>query len=165
MSLQSRDCAILFTLTLAGASEQTTRSKAQSQQNSYRSDFMKTTSPVHTQKPSRVLTSAIALGIILSLAGTSQAQTENVLYSFTGGRDGGDPAGGLVRDAAGNLYGTTVSGGLGSNGVVFQLHPESSGGWTQTLLHVFQSGKDGGTPSGGVVLDAAGNVYGGVMIR
>ena len=125
---------------------------------------MKTACPMHTQKSSRVLMAAIALGTTLFLSAAAQAQTESVLYSFTGGRDGGDPAGGLVRDGAGNLYGTTVSGGLGSNGVVFQLHPESSGGWTESVLHVFQSGKDGGTPSGGVVLDAAGNLYGGVMI-
>jgi uncharacterized repeat protein (TIGR03803 family) len=124
---------------------------------------MKLTCPAPTQKFSSLFTAAIALGIVISLTATSQAQTENVLYSFTGGKDGGDPGGGLVRDAVGNLYGTTVSGGHNSNGVVFQLHPDSGGGWTQTVLHAFLSGIDGGTPSGGVVLDAAGNLYGGVM--
>jgi uncharacterized repeat protein (TIGR03803 family) len=122
------------------------------------------TYPATTQKLSCIVAAAIALGIVLSLAATSQAQTENVLYSFTGGKDGGDPGGGLVRDAAGNFYGTTASGGHNSNGVVFQLHPDSGGGWTETVLHAFLSGTDGGTPSGGVVLDAAGNVYGGVLL-
>ncbi len=125
---------------------------------------MKITYPAPTQKFSSLLTAAIALGIVLSLAAASQAQTENVLYSFTGGRDGGDPIGGLARDGAGNLYGTTGAGGLGGNGVVFQLHPEAGGGWTESVVHTFLSGSDGGTPAGGVVLDAAGNIYGGVVL-
>ena len=43
------------------------------------------------------------------------------MYTFTGGADGGEPTGGVVRDSAGNLYGNTESGGKKHNGVVFEL--------------------------------------------
>jgi len=87
--------------------------------------------------------------------------TERVLYSFTGGkRDGQYPGyGSLARDKAGNLYGTTIYGGIGycssGCGVVFKV---SSTG-TETLLHKFK-GTDGGTPYGGLIRDSAGNLYG-----
>jgi len=48
---------------------------------------------------------------------------ETVLYSFSGGHDGGYPYAGLVFDAAGNLYGTTANGGLRSTGVIYQIRP------------------------------------------
>lgn len=48
---------------------------------------------------------------------------ETVLYSFSGGADGGFPEAGVIRDSAGNLYGTTTSGGNGGTGVVFKLTP------------------------------------------
>jgi hypothetical protein len=55
-------------------------------------------------------TAALTLGIFL--ISSSQAQTLTVLYSFTGGADGANPQAGLIRDSAGNLYGTTVAGGI-----------------------------------------------------
>jgi uncharacterized repeat protein (TIGR03803 family) len=81
------------------------------------------------------------------------------LYSFTGGSDGGSPLGGLVRDAAGNLYGATASGGdlsciEGGCGVVFKL--DSRG--TETVLHTF-TGSDGMYPIS-LILDGAGNLDG-----
>src|ERR1700691_1467618 len=79
---------------------------------------------------------------------------ETVLYSFTGAADGGSPAGGVVFDAAGNLYGTTESSGIG--GVVFKLDPAGH----ETVLHTFGRHGDGQNPLAGVVLDAAGNLYG-----
>jgi uncharacterized repeat protein (TIGR03803 family) len=79
-----------------------------------------------------------------------------VLYSFTGGKDGGNPAAALVRDAAGNLYGTTVWGGGSNYGTVFKLDTRRK----QTILYSFTGGKDGANPVAGVVLDAAGNLYG-----
>ena len=87
---------------------------------------------------------------------------ETVLYSFTGGIDGGYPVGGLVRDSAGNLYGTTVDGGEGSGcyyggcGTVFKL--DKTG--TETVLHSFTVGWEGQYPVQGLVRDAAGNLYG-----
>ncbi len=84
------------------------------------------------------------------------AGRQTVLYSFTGGADGGNPYGGVVRDAAGNLYGTTVYGGAASSGVVFKV--DSSG--HETVLYTFSGGDDGGYPYAGVIRDSSGNLYG-----
>jgi uncharacterized repeat protein (TIGR03803 family) len=90
--------------------------------------------------------------------------TERVLYSFTGAADGSNPFGALVFDAAGNLYGTTVAGGLScppSCGVVFKLSPNSNGTWTESVLYSFKGGSgDGANPYAGVIFDSAGNLYG-----
>jgi uncharacterized repeat protein (TIGR03803 family) len=80
---------------------------------------------------------------------------ESVLYSFTGGNDGGNPQGDLVQDSAGNFYGITTYGGANGNGVVFRI---SSGG-QETVLYTFGSGLQG-LPVAGVVLDTSGNIYG-----
>jgi len=88
------------------------------------------------------------------------AWTETVLYRFTGGVDGGIPSyGDLVFDQAGNIYGTTTSGGAGNGGTVYELKA-SNGGWTKNILYAFTGGADGGTPFGSVVFDRAGNLYG-----
>jgi len=87
--------------------------------------------------------------------------TETVLHSFhRNGTDGASPYAGLVLDAAGNLYGTTVDGGTYGRGAVFELTPEAGGGWTEQVLHNFGNGTDGAFPYAGLVLDAAGNLYG-----
>ena len=106
----------------------------------------------------------IAVTMILA-NGARAATKEKVLYSFTGGTDGGDPAAGLIFDKAGNLYGTTVVGGTGAActdgcGTVFKLTRNSSGKWQETVLHNFQAGADGKNPYGGVTMDAKGNLYG-----
>jgi len=91
---------------------------------------------------------------------TAWAATEQVLYSFTGGTDGGQPwSVALVFDQAGNLYGTTEGGGLYGAGTVFELSPGPNG-WTETVIYNFTGGSDGATPMGGVVFDASGNLYG-----
>lgn len=85
---------------------------------------------------------------------------ESVLYSFTGGVDGLLPFySSLIFDSAGNLYGTTVWGGVNGYGVVFELSPVG-GTWTETVLYSFAGGTDGRYPVGGVIMDAAGNLYG-----
>jgi uncharacterized repeat protein (TIGR03803 family) len=84
------------------------------------------------------------------------AGTEAVLYDFTNGADGGYPNAGLVRDAEGDLYGTTAGGGLSSQGVVFRVAP----GGAETVLYDFTGGLDGGYPNGGLIRDASGNLYG-----
>ncbi len=84
------------------------------------------------------------------------AGTETVLYSFTGGADGGNPWGGVVRDAEGNLYGTTFAGGTAGLGCVFKL--DASG--NETVLHSFTGGSDGSEPMAGVIRDKAGNLFG-----
>jgi uncharacterized repeat protein (TIGR03803 family) len=81
---------------------------------------------------------------------------ETMLYSFTGGSDGNFPVSTLARDSAGNLYGTTAQGGSVGAGVVFKVDPSGN----ETVLHSFTGGSDGTDPSGGVLLDAAGNLYG-----
>jgi len=84
------------------------------------------------------------------------AGNETVLYSFTGGADGMQPWNNLVRDSAGNLYGTTFSSQFpGGNGVIFKLDPAG----ILTVLYTFTGGADGGH-AGGIVRDAAGNIYG-----
>jgi len=81
---------------------------------------------------------------------------ETVLYSFTGGADGGYPYSSLVRDSAGNLYGTTGGGGVAGAGVVFRIDPSGN----ETVLYSFTGGADGGYPLSGLIRDAAGNLYG-----
>ena len=67
---------------------------------------------------------------------------ETVLYTFTGGNDGGNPNS-VIRDPKGNLYGTTGAGGASSYGVVFKI--DTSG--HETVLHTFTGGADGAYPS------------------
>ncbi len=89
--------------------------------------------------------------------------TYSILYSFTGGTDGSLPADGVILDQDGNLYGTAGDGGVDGQGVVFQLAPKGSTGWTETVLHQFVAdGVDGVHPGGrGTLLrDQAGNLYG-----
>ncbi len=93
---------------------------------------------------------------------------ESVLYSFTGGPDGGGPNGSIVFDGAGNAYGTTHFGGIktcggqvgGGCGVVFELSPKKSGGWTESPLYAFADGGDGGFPNAGVIFDKSGDILG-----
>ena len=87
---------------------------------------------------------------------------ETVLHSFTTGKkDGHFPSASLILDAAGNLYGTTGSGGSkGDYGTVFELIPAGDGNWTEKVLHNFNNdGRDGFNPSGSLVFDASGNLF------
>lgn len=98
--------------------------------------------------------------------GADGSWTETVLYKFKGGNDGASPAGPLMFDSAGNLYGTTVTGGdpqvcNGEGcGTVFKLSPNSNGTWTETVLYHFLGSTDVAQPAFGVVMDSAGNLYG-----
>jgi uncharacterized repeat protein (TIGR03803 family) len=86
--------------------------------------------------------------------------SEQVLHSFGAPGDGYAPVGGMVRDRAGNFYGTTQDGGAYDLGTVYELSPTVDGGWTETILHSFGNGTDGRQPSAGLVFDPAGNLYG-----
>jgi len=113
-----------------------------------------------------ILVIALSFALVCSLSVASQpydstgASTESVLYTFTGGTDGGYPYSALVFDQAGNLYGTTQAGGTYSSGTVFELSP-GTGGWTETVLYNFGGGsQDGAYPQGSLIMDASGNLYG-----
>lgn len=90
--------------------------------------------------------------------------TKTVLYSFPGtSTDGRSPNADIAFDSQGNVYGTTAAGGTSNYyGTVFQLKPpaKTNGSWTETVLHNFTGGSDGGYPIGGVVVGANGDVYG-----
>jgi uncharacterized repeat protein (TIGR03803 family) len=102
-----------------------------------------------------------ACGVVFELTPTTSGRwQETVLYAFSGRDDGGSPYAGLIFDSAGNLYGTTVLGGSHGLGVVFELLPTSSGTWKEKVLHSFTGGKDGSQPSGGLIFDNTGNLYG-----
>jgi uncharacterized repeat protein (TIGR03803 family) len=95
-------------------------------------------------------------GVVFVLLPGSPNWTEVVLYAFSGAGDGGNPAAGLVRDAAGNLFGTTEYGGASGDGVVFKLDTSLH----ETTLYSFTGGADGANPQATLALDAAGNLYG-----
>ena len=104
-----------------------------------------------------------ALVAVLLVTLPAQAQTENVLYNFSGGSDGSGPQAPLTPDGNGNFYGTTTCGGVGNGclgyGTVFELSPSGSG-WNETVLYSFSGAGDGYNPASNLVLDSAGNIYG-----
>ena len=116
----------------------------------------------------RMAVAVAVLSALTLIAGTrAGAQAEKVLHSFNTNSSGATgPLSGIISDAAGNLYGTTVSGGTGYTicgygcGVVFELMPKTGGGWAEKVLHNFGNGQDGYFPFGGLIFDAAGNLYG-----
>ncbi len=83
-----------------------------------------------------------------------------VLWTFSGGNDGGSPSGRLTIDSSGNVYGTTTEGGTGVVGTVFELSPGNGGSWNETVLYNFTGNNDGGEPMGNVLLGSDGNIYG-----
>jgi len=112
----------------------------------------------------RVLSLVVMLALSLGVSGAAVGQTFSVLHGFRGQpEDGAAPLGGLLLDAAGNLYGTTLQGGKYSSclpadvgcGVVFKL--DTNG--VETVLHNF-SGSDGAGSSATLIMDANGDLYG-----
>jgi uncharacterized repeat protein (TIGR03803 family) len=102
-------------------------------------------------------------GTVFELSpGAGGTWTEKILHQFGNPGDGVNPQSGLISDAGGNLYGTTLDGGVFSvfGGTVFELSPATGGGWTEKVLHSFGKGKDGQYPSGSLIFDASGNLYG-----
>ena len=107
---------------------------------------------------------AIALGVFVWCASAATKDKEKTLHDFRGGNDGEFPDGSLIADGAGNLYGTTGSGGdgtgcdNGSNGCGTVFRRTASG--QETVLYAFAGGSDGAFPNPGLVADNAGNLYG-----
>lgn len=113
-----------------------------------------------TRNPLRFHFLCLAITVVVTLAQNSWAATESPVYSFSGGLDGSNPASQLIFDAAGNAYGTTVTGGSSGCGTVFQLSPSGGGQYHQSVLFSFDCFGTGKNPYGGVTLDAQGNLYG-----
>jgi len=125
----------------------------------------------------RSLSSLLVAACIFGTATWAGAQSERVLHSFNSGaypQGGYGPSAGLVIDSAGNLYGTTQSGGTGSNplcyagdvegcGVVFEVSPKPGGGWSERVLHNFGNGQDGYFTQSSLILDADRDLYGTTM--
>lgn len=106
----------------------------------------------------------VAISWALSSPADSPAQYQfQILHGFIYGSpdDGSHPTGVLVLDSKGNVYGTTFAGGTYNGGTVFELSPGANGQWIEAILHNFpiEEPDDGFQPVG-VVLDAAGNLYG-----
>jgi uncharacterized repeat protein (TIGR03803 family) len=104
-------------------------------------------------------------GVVFEMLPSSKGGwRERVLHTF-GNAPSANPVAGLVMDTAGNLYGTTMAGAAQSScgggcGTLFKLTPAASGGWTFKAVHIFGQGTDGFHPTGDLVLDSAGNMYG-----
>jgi uncharacterized repeat protein (TIGR03803 family) len=84
---------------------------------------------------------------------------ETTLYRFLGRPDGSEPAAGLIADAAGAFYGTTVRGGAHDDGAVYELTRKGSG-YGERLLYSFKGGSDGASPTGSLVVDRTGTLFG-----
>lgn len=107
---------------------------------------------------------ALALSAALIFANSSQAtDNEKTLHQFQGAQNGGNgyhPKGGLIADASGNLYGVASSGGVLNEGIIFELSPNGSGGWTYNVI--YNCGDSGycGQPIGFLTMDSHGNIFG-----
>jgi hypothetical protein len=100
--------------------------------------------------------SGFGCGTIFQLSPSGSGWTEQTLYSFHDSSDGSDPQGGVIMDAAGNIYGSTCCGN-GTGGTVFEVTP-SGGNWAFNLLYSYNG--TGLGPQGKLVRDAAGSLYG-----
>ncbi len=102
---------------------------------------------------------AVAFMLIAVAIPAAQAQSFNVIYTFTGQKDGANPYAGVNIDKAGNLYGTTNVGGEYGNGTVFKLKRTGSS-WIISPLYSFTGGNDGAGPRARVVVGPDGGLYG-----
>jgi uncharacterized repeat protein (TIGR03803 family) len=118
------------------------------------------------QRPSlfSLIRASAVIAIILLLVPVALARSKyKVLHAFGVGKDGAGLWGSLTLGARGNVYGTTVGGGANNDGTVFKLVRHSGGRWTEAILYSFCSLShctDGALPSGKVIFDAAGSLYG-----
>jgi uncharacterized repeat protein (TIGR03803 family) len=100
-------------------------------------------------------------GIAFSLTPAKKGPwTKHLLHTFEfNGKDGFASRAGLIFDAAGNLYGTTVLGGLHGNGTVFELLSGQNDSWKETVLYSFKGEDDGSLPNSALVMDKTGSLY------
>jgi uncharacterized repeat protein (TIGR03803 family) len=103
---------------------------------------------------------AFGRGAAYELTSSGNGSAESILHSFGSGADGITPYRSVLAfDNAGNMYGTTMDGGLTNAGTVFQMTPSGSG-WIESVIYSFQGGSDGRFPYAGLIIDQAGNLYG-----
>jgi uncharacterized repeat protein (TIGR03803 family) len=104
---------------------------------------------------------AAGCGVFFHLTQAAGVWTETVVQSFQDSpSDLCGPNYDLLQDSAGNIYGSSEGGGTFGYGAVFELSPQSGGGWTDTVLYSFTDGLDGSRPEGGVALGPNGGLYG-----
>jgi uncharacterized repeat protein (TIGR03803 family) len=104
--------------------------------------------------------SGAGYGTVFELVPSGGSWTENIIYSFQNGSDGGFPYAGLIRDQSGNFYGATGEGGSGNGGTVFELSPSGSS-WTFTTLYSFTGSSERQCgPRAPLTMDSSGNLYG-----
>ncbi|HTS36455.1 MAG TPA: choice-of-anchor tandem repeat GloVer-containing protein [Candidatus Solibacter sp.] len=109
--------------------------------------------------PWQLCLALVALSVLLSTAVWAQ-YSELTAHNFGAvANDALNPTTGLVEDSAGNLYGTAAQGGLGF-GAAYELSPAHGGGYNETLIYLFAGGTDAAQPSGSLIIDASGNLYG-----
>jgi uncharacterized repeat protein (TIGR03803 family) len=99
---------------------------------------------------------ALTLGIAATVTVQAHSQSFSVIHNFTGGNDGGNPQNGFTVDTKGTLYGTASSGGTDNNGIVFKVNAKGN----ETVLYNFTGGTDGGYPTGSLLRDKTGRLYG-----
>ncbi len=100
-------------------------------------------------------------GTIYELTKIAGVWTQIILHTFVGGAsDGQNPGTGLIRDEAGNLFGTTELGGAYRAGTLFELSPAGDGSWTFNIIYSFGLGEDASVPYGPLTMDKSGNIYG-----
>jgi uncharacterized repeat protein (TIGR03803 family) len=98
------------------------------------------------------------VGSIFKLTPTVDYWKYSLIHSFTGSTDGGYPGGSIAIDNAGNIYGTTLRGGLFGSGTVYKFAPEQKG-WKETVIHNFPATEPLWNPQG-VIRNVQGNLYG-----
>jgi hypothetical protein len=117
----------------------------------------------------------LGCGTVFKLTPTSDGGWRyKQIYSFQGGSDGGTPFGSVIVSAAGDVYGTTELGGIGTSqcysnvsgcGTVFKLSPNADGSYTHSVIYAFLGPPiDGADPQTGLILDSAGNLFGTTLL-
>jgi hypothetical protein len=133
------------------------------------SDSIAAEADMATSRSSLAFFLSVVMTVLLAPGNHASAYSIRTIYSFCrqGGSnctDGGDPRGGLLKDASGNLYGVTVGGGANlGGGTIFELIPARHGVWKHKILHSFcavAGCPDGANPDSGLIADISGNLYG-----
>lgn len=104
----------------------------------------------------------LALSLAPAWAANKPADTETVLYNFNNadGSNGANPYAGLIADGSGNFYGTVATDGPDNWGLVFELSPNASGGWTYNIIYNFSGTLNECASKAGLIFDSQGNLYG-----